>query len=70
MTRGQAKHMSLIEVFVGTFLGFFVSVFLTFYILPIWDLHPSERQSFEIAFIFTVVSLIRGYLVRRWFNGS
>lgn len=37
-------------------------------IFPLFGLKVSLGEDFQIALIFTVVSLIRGYFVRRLFN--
>ena len=38
-------------------------------ILPLFGFHLSGTTAFEIGLIFTVISLVRSYILRRWFNG-
>ena len=64
----QSKKMSLIESLSSTALGFIVSVVLVNVVLPFYGFEVSYTQSVEITLIFTVASVFRGYLVRRFFN--
>lgn len=66
----QTKLGSLIEQILNIGSGFIISYF-------IWDLvlkpaivagQMSVHDTFGITFIFTVVSVVRGYLWRRLFN--
>lgn len=65
----QSKRHSLLEMFVnvvgGMVLGIFVIQPLA---LGLYDVHLPLQTNFELALIFTIVSFIRGYLVRRIFN--
>ena len=65
----QTHTMSIIETVTSTFVGFVVSVVLTFYALPFWGFEPSWNDSFGITIVFTIASVLRGYFIRRAFNG-
>lgn len=64
----QSRKMSLIESVVSTLLGYSVATAANFYILPLFGYKVSLRDASWIGVIFTVISLIRGYFVRRLFN--
>jgi len=64
----QTKTVSLIEVCLGTIIGLGVAVLTQIVAFPWFGLAATIEQNLQIAAIFTVVSIARGYLVRRFFN--
>ena len=64
----QSRLMSMIEAIVNVLVGFWVSVLAQMLVLPLFDLQVSLSQSIGMGLIFTVVSLVRSYLLRRAFN--
>ena len=64
----QSRLMSMIEAIVKVLVGFWVSVLAQMLVLPLFDLQVSLSQSIGMGLIFTVVSLVRSYLLRRAFN--
>jgi predicted membrane protein len=65
----QSKLASLFETLTSIVIGFIVSVILTALVLPYYGHHVTLSQNLQITAIFTVTSIIRGYFVRRWFDG-
>lgn len=65
----QSKKMSLGETLASTAIGFVVSVILTRLLLPFYNMHPTITESMEITVAFTIASILRGYFVRRLFEG-
>jgi len=65
---GQKKLHSFIEVFTNTFIGYLIAIFTQIIIFPFFDIHVSTSENMVIALIFTVVSIIRSYILRRLFN--
>lgn len=63
----QSKRQSLIEAVFGTAIGFVVSWAANWALWRAFDLHPSISQALWITCMFTVLSLLRIYLVRRLF---
>lgn len=64
----SVKH-SLIEVAVSTAAAFLVSVVLQHCVVnPLWHLHSSPLDSLGITVFFTIVSLVRSFYFRRFFN--
>ena len=64
----QSKKHSLVESITNTFIGFFVSLLIQVVLYPIMDIPVTFGQNILITMIFTIVSIIRGYVIRRWFN--
>jgi hypothetical protein len=64
----QSRRMSMIETIAGVAIGFVVSVAASFVVYP-WFGHAfTLAQNVGITIIFTVLSIVRGYAVRRAFN--
>tara|TARA_R110000803_G_scaffold35580_1_gene76862 strand:+ start:1187 stop:1402 length:216 start_codon:yes stop_codon:yes gene_type:complete len=64
----QSKKHSTIETFTNTFTGTAISYCTTVFVLPYWGYNVSWTDGIEISVLFTLLSLIRGYIVRRIFN--
>jgi hypothetical protein len=65
----QTKLGSLIEAWANIVVGFSINFFANMAILPLFGFKVSAGSAFEIGLIFTVISLVRSYVLRRWFNG-
>lgn len=63
----QSRLMSLVEVVMSTLIGFVVSVWANWAVLPLFGFKVKLAESFAITLIFTVISIVRSYLVRRFF---
>lgn len=64
----QSRRFSIIESVTNAAAGFGLAVICNYYILPIFGFNPSINESTVIAIVFTVISIIRSYLLRRVFN--
>lgn len=64
----QSRRMSMIEVATNIVIGLVVSFISQIVIFKLYDIHISVTQNVEITIWFTVISIIRSYLIRRWFN--
>lgn len=64
----QSKKNSIIEVIINVGSGFFTGVLIQIIIFPWFGLSTNLLENMLITFIFTVVSILRGYTVRRIFN--
>ncbi len=63
----QSRVMSLVEVVTNAMVGFVTSVPVNFAILPLFGAPVKLGASMGITLAFTVVSVVRSYLVRRFF---
>lgn len=66
--RGQTRRQSMIEAIVGTAIGLLVAILSNLIVLPAFGYLVSVYHSIGIALVFTAISILRGYLVRRMFN--
>jgi len=67
----QTRLESLLEVNINIFLGWLVSMAITLWIVvPLWNLDWDIADSFWVTMIYTVAAIVRGYIVRRFFNAQ
>ncbi len=65
----QSKLASLVEVATNMAVGFIVSVYAQAVIFPMYGFSTlSLTENVQIVTIFTIISMVRSYLVRRFFN--
>ena len=64
----QSKKMSMLESFVNVLIGYIVAVLTNLLVLPLFGYYVTLTDSLYIGLAFTVVSLIRTYIIRRIFN--
>lgn len=64
----QTRMQSISEAAASTAIGFGVSWAVTPPILHLFGYHAGAGTSFGITCIYTVISMVRGYYVRRLFN--
>lgn len=64
----QTRRHSVFEAVANTLVGFAIAMMTNYYALPLFGFLPSIAQSFWITCIFTVVTLMRSYALRRLFN--
>lgn len=65
----QSRLLSLAEAVANVIVGYGVSVLANWIVLPAFGYAVTLRDSFTIGLVFTVISLVRSYVIRRWFNG-
>ena len=66
----QSKKQSLIETLTSVFAGWLIGVILNMLVLPLFDYDVSLTDGVLISIIFTAVSVVRSYVVRRIFNSK
>ncbi len=64
----QSRRMSAVEICVSTAVGYVVAVATQFAVFPAFGLRVGVADNAVIGLIFTAVSLVRGYVLRRVFN--
>lgn len=65
---GQSKKMSFLESCVNMGIGCFIAYATQIIVFPWFDIEISHAENLAIVAIFTVVSIIRSYVLRRAFN--
>lgn len=64
----QPRTHSLIEAVANTAIGFAVSLAATVIVLPAFGQSPTFGESAGITACFTILSILRQYALRRFFN--
>ena len=64
----QSKKQSFIESLTSVGIGWLIGVILNMLVLPLFDYDVSLTDGVLISIIFTAVSVIRSYAIRRFFN--
>ena len=65
----QTKLGSFVEAWANIAVGFGINFTANLLVLPLFGLAVTASDAFGIGVIFTVISLVRSYVLRRWFNG-
>jgi len=66
----QSKLQSMNESLVNVALGMIISMALQIVVFPAFGHAFTLAQNIGITVIFTVASILRSYVVRRWFNAE
>ena len=64
----QSRAMSLVEAVANVVVGYGIAVLTQVIVFPLFGLRASVEQNLLLGLVFTVVSLIRSYALRRVFN--
>lgn len=64
----QSWLMSLVEAGINVVVGYALAVGVQLLVFPLFGLEATLGQSLGIGAVFTLVSLVRGYLLRRLFE--
>jgi hypothetical protein len=65
----QHKMDSLFEALTNTAIGFFVSLVTWYFVAAAMNIPVTMSENLIITGVFTVVSICRGYVLRRLFDG-
>lgn len=66
----QSRFGSIVEAVINMVIGFVINWSCNMLILPLFGFASlTGGTAFEIGLVFTVVSLVRQYILRRFFNG-
>lgn len=66
--KGQSRKHSLLEAALNIAIGFSINYFANLLIFPMFGFHISLIANLWLGVIYTAISLIRGYFIRRYFN--
>ncbi|KGJ14290.1 DUF7220 family protein [Paracoccus sanguinis] len=64
----QSRAMSMVEAIANVAVGFWVAVAVQALVFPLFGFHAAPAQHLAIGAIFTGVSLIRSFALRRLFE--
>ena len=65
----QSRIGSLVESSVNILIGYFVALISQIVLFPLFDIYISIQTNLWISGWFTLISLARSYVIRRWFHG-
>lgn len=66
----QTVKGSLVESAANIAVGFGINFLANMLILPLFGFATlTLTANFEIGMLYTIISLCRSYVLRRWFNG-
>ena len=68
LMRGQSRRRSAIEAAANVVIGYLVAVTANYFVLPAFGYMVTVQDSFTIGLAFTVISMLRSYVLRRLFN--
>ena len=64
----QTRLMSLVESVANVIIGYGVAVGTQIMIFPVFGLHTTLAQNLTMGAVFTLVSIARSYVLRRFFE--
>ena len=64
----QTRKQSLVESLTNVAVGYIIAVLSQLAVFPLFGITVSISDNLLIGLYFTVISLVRGYLLRRYFN--
>jgi hypothetical protein len=66
----QNKKHSFLESIFQTVIGLGTSILIQLILYPLMGIPVTFTQNVIITIVFFIVSIIRGYLIRRYFNNK
>lgn len=64
----QSKLESFIESLLNTIIGYLIALVTQIIFYPMFGIHVEFHDQLSLALLFTCVSLVRSYVIRRYFN--
>lgn len=64
----QTRLQSLLEAWINVVVGYWVAVASQLLIFPLFGVRLALYDNLLIGGYFTLISLLRGFAIRRWFN--
>lgn len=65
---GQTRRGAIIEAWVNILIGFAINFVLNLFLLPLVGANFTLSDNFMLGWIYTAISIVRQYVIRRWFN--
>lgn len=66
----QSRYQSFIEALLNTLIGYVVALTSQLLIFPLFSIKVSFTENLLIGGYFTLISIVRSYAIRRWFNAK
>ena len=65
---GQTPRSAIIEAWINITVGFSINFVANYAVLPLIGTHFTAGQNFAMGWVYTAISVVRQYTIRRWFN--
>jgi hypothetical protein len=65
----QSRRMSLVEAMSNTVIAFVISSLLQQEVFSRYGIEVPIREAALVVSMFTAISVVRGFIIRRGFNG-
>ena len=65
---GQSRRGSIVEAWINILIGFSINFVANMFLLPLVGAKFTMLENLWLGFIYTSISIIRSYAVRRFFN--
>lgn len=62
----QTKLQSLLESLFNIAIGLMINTTAQYLLYPLWGIDITMGENFSIACVFTIISLVRSYGIRRF----
>ena len=67
---GQSRLGSLVEALINILIGMGISLASQLILFPLFDIHIPLSANLGLVLWFTLISVARSYLIRRYFNSK
>lgn len=64
----QSRRSSFYEACINVLIGYVVALASQWLVFPLFSIHVPLSTNLWIGAWFTAISLVRSYVIRRWFN--
>ena len=64
----QTRKGSLAEALINVAIGYGINLTANALLFPLFGWHISLQQNILLGVFYTVISIVRSYCIRRWFN--
>ncbi len=64
----QSRWMSLVEAVTNIAIGYCLAILTQIVVFPLFGLHATLSENVLIGGIFTLISLVRSFILRRAFE--
>lgn len=65
---GQSRTGAFVEAWMNVLVGYGINVMANLLVLPAFGIAVTVVDAAGIGVVFTVISVVRSYCLRRWFN--
>lgn len=64
----QTRLESLIETLINIAIGILIGLSAQVLIFPMYGINVPLKTNLVLSMWFTAIAIVRGYVIRRWFN--